>query len=169
MSKRERDRPDDLHEPPSPEEAHQQAERERQAAERAEWQRRANDPESAGPGLGRAQDIDRPAPPPRGGPLPAVPGVRVAPTADAGPLPRVVKDFERAPAGTQRFKLRAMPMAGQVYPTAYVLAPDGDEDAARRHYLAVQGIDKLVERQEKAGVAPDKIERPVVDVRALPD
>jgi hypothetical protein len=164
MSRRERDR---LDEPPSPEEAQQQAEAQRQAAERAEWQRRANDPESAGPGLGRAQDLDPPRPAPKGGP--AIPGLQQGPVADPAPVPRVVKDFERAPAGTQRFKCRALPFAGQVPPTLYVLAPDGDEDAARAFYLEQAGIGEQVKAQEKAGVPADKIERPVVHLKALPD
>jgi len=164
MSKRERDR---LDESPSPEEAQQQAEAQRQAAERAEWHRRANDPESAGPGLGRAQDLDPPKPAPKGGP--AIPGLQQGPVADATPLPRVVKDYERAPAGCQRFKVRARPFAGQVPPTQYVLAADGDEDGARDFYLRHNGLAEQVEAQEKAGVAPDKIERPVVMVKPLPD
>src|SRR5262245_66486214 len=96
-------------------------ERQRQAIEKA------SEPEPLGPNKGRDQTVEKPKP--------GVPGLQAGPLADPDlPVPRVIRDFERAPAGLQRFKCWAKIWQGQVQPTQYVLAPAGDEDAARDFY-----------------------------------
>ena len=73
-------------------------------------------------------------PPPFGTP-------RVA--SEVGTLPRQVDPLDRAPAGTQRFKIRYRhdPHNHESHrPIVYVLAGKGDADGAKKFYLDQQGL-----------------------------
>lgn len=78
-------------------------------------------------------------------------------TAAASPLPRLIDENERAPAGTTRFKVRG---AGE-QPTFYILAKD--EASAKALYLRTTGLDA-----KPAGDKGEKADVPVF-VRKLDD
>lgn len=77
-------------------------------------------------------------------------GVAV-PADPQGPVPRVVRELERAPKGSglTRYKVRVLNYEGH---PRYVLARSADE--AKAHYLAVESIDARVAEARKGGGEP---------------
>lgn len=100
---------------------------------------------------------DEVKPPPHATPVESDPG---------GPVPRVVDQLERAPAGFQRFKIRAENYTS-IPVTKYVLAKKGDREGAEKHYREVTGIDRQVKRLTDAKV--EKVDPPLLVVTELAD
>lgn len=85
-------------------------------------------------------------------------GLPVVPTADQGPVPRVIADFERAPAGLTRYKVRVIDAAPAL--TRYVLArTEADAVRAYKEYVQLSVV------FDDAG----KPREPRFYVKALPD
>ena len=89
------------------------------------------------------------------------------PIKDASPAPRVVNQFERAPAGLCRYKIACRNYTPQA--TRYILStPDkAGETEARRLYVQVQGLDRLLREMARNG--RDEIEPPALVVTRLAD
>lgn len=94
-------------------------------------------------------------------------GVPGAPQADpAGAVPRFVHENERAPKpGFSRFKVGCSNYLPQ--PTRYVLAGEGDAQAAKDYYLEATRLRHLIERLRAAG-GPEP-EPAYLTVKELPD
>lgn len=84
-----------------------------------------------------------------------------------GPVPRVIKETERAPAGFTRFKIECRNYLPQ--PRRYVLANKDDEAGARAFYLETGGLKKRLESMAANGIEKDKIVQPEMVVTKLPD
>ena len=83
-----------------------------------------------------------------------------------GPVPRVLKQTERAPRGLTRFKIRCNNYSPK--PIKYILAKD--EDQARGCYTSAVGIDNEIARLTKnAGEKGVKPEPADLVVTQLPD
>jgi hypothetical protein len=97
------------------------------------------------------------------------------PVADpGGPVPRVLRQNERAPQGFVRYKVRAEPFQGQgAWAPLYILARDGDkgQEEAEQLYAEKKGI-KSMHEQARKGMGKgkeDEAPRPVFVTKKMPD
>jgi hypothetical protein len=87
---------------------------------------------------------------------------------EAGPLPRVVNQLDRAPRGASRFKVRCANYLPRK--VRYVLARPGDEAAAKECYLKAEALDAQVEKLKRvAGAKASEVEEPDLIATELKD
>lgn len=87
---------------------------------------------------------------------------------DAGVLPRVVNQLDRAPRGAARFKVRCANYTP--CKTRYILAKPGDSASVKECYLKAETLDVQIEKAKRvAGAKATDIEEPDLIITELAD